>query len=166
MKIDGAKAGVYEAIVVFPRGERSFVFKLKAVNPSDYNKVCPEPTPPNKTVPSPTGPRVVPHFDDKTYKQALFVWGSAQLNWMYIQTIKETPGLEWEKVNIDDPATFQHWQEELREFGLSVPEVNHLYEKMREVNGLSQAKLEEERERFLTASQEASNEQSSPKVEA
>jgi hypothetical protein len=147
MKLKGETAGVYETVVAFPRDGKTFVFKVKAVSdPSEYEKVSPRPVPPMKTLP---GNRVVPHFDDKGYKQAMNKWAANQLNWIHIKTLAETDGLEWEKVKLEDPETYTLWTEELREFGLSTVEMNHLYGKIQEVNALSDAKLEEAREGFL-----------------
>lgn len=155
MKINGEKAGLYETVVVIPRGDKRIVFKLKAVEkPDDYEKVCPRPIPPNKTIPGGPKGRIVPNFDDPGYKEQFRAWVSGQYNWIYIQTLRETEGLVWEQVKLDDPATFDKWQDELIEFGLSSPEANILFDRIREVNGLSEAKLEQERERFLSEQQQ------------
>lgn len=150
MKLNGEKAGVYETTVVFPRDGKMIVFKLRAVDdPAEYAKIAPRPTVPTKTIP---GGKVVPHFEDKSYKKALSAWIDNQYAWIYIKTLTPTEGLEWEKVKLEDPSTYALWSEELTEFGLATVELNHLFQKIQEVNALSDSKLEEARERFLLES--------------
>lgn len=162
MKIHGKKPGVFTDVVAFPLGEGGHnvvVFKLVPPDDlNDYEKQWPAPKPPMKTEP---GKKPVPYLEDKNYKIEMSQWIGRKYDWIYVTTLRNTPGLEWEKVKLADIMTYTHWQSELMELGLTVPMWNHLYSRILAVNGLDDAKLAQAREDFLKEEAEARRTQSS-----
>lgn len=148
MKIAGRNPGVYEDVVAFPRPDGDFIFKLKAVKDfSVFDSLCPEPEPPKINYPD--GRKGV-DLEDPSYKIMIAQRNEMRWWWLHIQTLAETPGLTWEKINLKNPATFPLFMEELKESGFLDVEIIYLCNKIKEVNSLSDAKLEDAKNRFLS----------------
>lgn len=147
MKIKGKKPGRNETFVVIPRQDGDFVFKLNAVpNYNGFEELCPEPVPPLITRP---GQDPTPDTTDLGYLQQRKVHGEKRYAWLFLQTIKETEGLEWETVDYNNPNTWLNVEQEILDSGFNQNEYNYLLSKVIEVNSLSEAMLNEARARFL-----------------
>lgn len=124
------------------------VFKCKAVNSmKEFEKLCPEPTPP-KTMKRSTG-RFEANEDDPAFKQALQEHGQKRLAFMILKSLEATPGLEWDKVDLATHSTWTHWENELRDAGITDVEINRITLGVMRANALDDTKLEEARKRFL-----------------
>lgn len=155
MKLNGKQPGVNIEQIFLPRGNETLVFHAKAIDSFDeFEKLCPPPEPPAKIL---KGGEKISNPEDPEYKKSMDNYGAKRLGYMVIKGLLETPGLEWEKVKLDDHTTWQKFREELRESGLSDTEVNRLVAGVMKANSLSEIAIEEARRRFL-ASQQAQNE--------
>ncbi len=113
----------------------------------DFEEILAKPLPPNKIVP---GGQRLQEFDDPNYKLAVSAWAGKRLHYQVLKSLSGTEGLEWAKVKMDDPETWHLWEDELSSvFGVGVKD--RIYGKYAEANLLSEAVLEEARERFLAS---------------
>jgi len=158
MKIQGKKIeGANEVIIVIPRGSNAdIVLKAQAVLDMDpFDSMCPPPEPPRKTLP---GGKEVKNLKDASYLKSLDNHAVKRLNWIVLTSLEATEGIEWEKIDLSDPTTWNNFEEEMKEAGFSNVEVNRIVAACIEVNALNEEKIQEARERFLLASQEQDEE--------
>lgn len=148
MKINGKnipKRGI--EVAVFPRKEGDIVFKAKPVDSfDDFEKLCPRPLPPKKLFP---GGQMVEDVESADFKKALYVYAEKRSNWMIMQSLSATEGLEWETVNMSDSETWKNYIKELEDIGLSTVEMNMLFTIIQTACGLTQDKIDEATDRFL-----------------
>jgi hypothetical protein len=143
-KIEGSNTET----IVLPRGDDKPPIVLIAqaiLDDSSFNKLCPLPQPPKFTKP---GNIVVQNTEDKTYKQQVQVYAQKRVAWMIIESLKMTPGLQWETVRLEDSETWLNVHEELA-LGFNAAEINYIIGKITAVNGLNEAKLEAARKEFF-----------------
>lgn len=152
MKLFGKKPKPSEDVVVFPRsGQDPIVFQLKSVqNTEEFETICPRPTP--GMIMKPGGEKEE-DVSNPTFQNQLKDWNRKATFWMFLWCIKETPGLEWEKVKYTDPETWQFYREELGEILLKA-EVSYLENKVWDILGVNEEKLEEAKKRFLASQAE------------
>jgi len=153
MRIKGKRIGAPKPRpCVIERDGEDFVFIVNAVlDYKEFEKLCPIPSPPKVMKP---GGGVSEDSNNPKYAEALTKYGEKKTNWLMINAIKDTEGLEWEKVILDDPTTWEHFREELSEGGLTEGELAFLINDVYLVNSLDESKMSEARERFMR-SQEA-----------
>jgi hypothetical protein len=150
MKYNGKKlSGPNVAELILPRGsDEVIVIKAQAVlDYSEFDKVCPQPEPPIKIL---RGGGRSPDFDNPSFIQDMGHWGNRKTSWMVLQSLKATEGLEWEIVELADPNTWGKWTIELQEAGFSEIERQRILNLVMDANALSEKKLEEAREGFLS----------------
>src|SRR5216684_11348 len=119
MKIKGRSIkGPNRDFVVIPRpkgpdGEnQDIVFEAEAVlDYGDFEKLCPVPMPPIVTRP---GNIQSENVEDPDYKKKLAQHNRQRYDWMVLQSLQITEGLEWEQVKADDPETWSNYEAELR----------------------------------------------------
>ena len=157
MKMNGKKLnGPATEPVVIPRRDGDMVFLAKCVTSyDDFNKLCPKPEPP--VVTKPGGAKAF-DVEDKDYKKAVDNWATQCTDWMILQSLRDTPNLEWETVEYNNPSTWGNFRKELTDSGMSLPEINAIVQATINVNGLNGKLIEEATNRFL-ASQRAAAEQ-------
>jgi hypothetical protein len=80
--------------------------------------------------------------------------------------LSATPGLEWELVDLENPDTWERYQEELQQCNFSDIEMTRIIEGVMTANGLNQAVLEEAEKRFLAGQALVQDSQSSPNTES
>lgn len=132
--------------VVFPRAEGDLVFVCQAVfDYSEFEALCPEPKVPEEIRP---GGIKAPNPKSPKYEAAVLEHSQKQQDWMMIQSLSATPGIEWEDVKLEDPETWNQWRPELSK-ALALGELLKLQTAIIEVNALSDTKMNEARERFL-----------------
>jgi len=140
--IDGPK----EKVVVIPRDGTDIVFKAKAVlDYSDYEKICPMPTPPE--VIKPGGEKSL-DVEDADYIKALDKWARNKSRWMILKSLSASPGLEWETVDMSKPDTWENYHTELQS-AFSSGEIARILGIVTEACGLNQDKIDEATKRFL-----------------
>jgi hypothetical protein len=134
-------------VVVFPRQSGDLVFTVKAViNDDDFEKLCPRPVPPTRLLP---GNIHQINVEDPKYKEAMHAHATQRINWLYIQSLSATEGLEWETVDPANPNTWVNYTKELIESGMTIYEIKRLLEAVMSVNGLNSARIEEATKAFL-----------------
>lgn len=158
MKYKGEK--VYnpnKEIVVIPRPDgEDFVFVAKALLDMDeFDTLCSPPTPPS--VITKGGERQF-DFKNHDFLQQSQVHAKKRMDYMVIQSLKETKELEWEKVKFSDPNTWHYWREELKEAGFNHYEIQRIENTVYTANSLNERKIEEARANFLRRQEATQNE--------
>lgn len=148
MKLHGRKLNKPDfEVCVIPRAGSDLVFKAQPVMDFDaFNKLCPMPTPPSITRP---GGVTSQDVEDPEYKVALDAWAANRTDWMIIQSLNATEGIEWEGVNNSDPSTWKNFRTEFETSGLTAVEINAVINAVIEACGLNSKKIEEATKRFL-----------------
>jgi hypothetical protein len=148
MLLNGKKPGLNVETIVLPRGDdEPIVFTAKAVlDMSQFERLCKEPTPP--VVVKRTGERVEDEKDPK-YLKALDEYGRRRIAFMVLKSLEDTEGLEWETVNMGDPATWNNYEKEFQEAGISTIEINRIISGVLTANCLNENRLKEARDHFL-----------------
>lgn len=111
-----------------------------------YEKLHPMPLP--RMIQKP-GQTPTPHLDDPKFKAETEKWYGTRMLWMYLKSLEATPGLQWEKVKMDDPSTYNLFRAELKSAGFNAIEVNMIVNGCLAANSLDDDKLEQARARFL-----------------
>lgn len=142
--------GLREVIEVIPLNgvDIGFIFKA-VVNEEFFEKVSPEPQPPKQKNVK-TG-QTLPNFTDPTYLKAQSEWGTRKTNWMFLESMKDTPDFEWETVVLNDPGTWHNWVKELEDSGFGQVDIQRLLNAFARAQGLDERMVEEARKRFLTS---------------
>lgn len=144
-------------VVVFVRGDKQLVFKCAPVlDFEDFDNLCPRPNPPMVIKKGETVS--VPDIDNADYKKAIFAWVTVQTDWMCLQSLKATPEVEWETVDVSDSVTFKNWRTEMKAAGFSILEVTLIVEAVTTASGLNQAKMDDARKAFLAGAAQAAKE--------
>ena len=149
MKINGRKLDPIVEVLVIPRQDGDIVFKAQPVTDyTDFNALCPEPKPPmikhRDNVDR-------PDFDDPVYKAALDDFATKRTNWLILQSLRATDGLEWETVNYNDPSTWDGYKTELEKSGLNTADTSRIMTLVISANGLDQKKIDEATKAFLAS---------------
>jgi hypothetical protein len=158
MKLNGKKIeGPNIELIFIPRADKEpIVLKAQAVTDYEaFKKLCPEPKPPKAMKP---GRIIVQNTEDPEYKKAMEEHSKKRLEYMILQSLSVTEGLEWETVNLGDASTWGNYEAELRASGFSDIEIQRIVMSVLSANGLDDAKVEQARNRFL-ASQRGEDEQ-------
>lgn len=157
MRIAGKKIeGPNVEMLVIPRtntkGEQNdIVFYAQAVlDMSEFDKMIPTPEP--KTAQYPDGTKKL-LTDDPDFVKAQNDWGKRRFQYIMLKSLEATPDLEFETVKINDPATWDNWETEVKEAGFSDFEISRIRTVVMEANALSEARLQEARDRFLATVQ-------------
>jgi hypothetical protein len=164
MKIQGQKvvAPPKEEIVVIPRDGGDLIFKACMIESyEDFDKLCPRPEPPSKMI---KGGKQQSFPDDPKYLERLHKWAANRAHWMFIKSL-EPSEIEWETVDLSNPDTWENYQTEMEESGLSQIEQIRVMQIIQDANGLNQSKIDEATERFLAGQQEQVESESSQKDE-
>lgn len=152
MKINGKKVELFTEVVVLPRGEKpedALVFKCKPVLNKDYDnfkKLCPVPTPP---MAQRRGEEPFLDITDPEYREALRTYSTRKYNYMVLMSISATDGLEWSKVDMGKPETWDELENELKEV-LTLPEFGRVMQAMNAANGLDDEKIRKAKDRFMS----------------
>lgn len=156
MKLNGKTVHVPGiAYAVVPRPENvggDIVFTCNSVlNYDECDALNPEPTPPwLKHVSGPSKQ----DYDDKEYIAARGVWATRRQSWMVLKSLQGTPNLEWEMVDLGDASTWGKYTEELEKCGFAPMEISRIIDAVYEACGLSQKKINEAMERFLSGARD------------
>lgn len=152
MKLGGKKIeGANYEYVVLPRPGGQLVFKAQAVlDMKRFDEMCPEPEAPSVMKP---GGVKYKNIADPVYLESLKRRTQMRINWMVLQSLSATEGLEWETVDMSNPDTFQNYEKELVDAGLTQSERNRIVNAVLSANGLDESKIEEARQSFLASLQ-------------
>lgn len=151
MKFNGRKLAPRTSTVVLPRPDGDLVIKAAAVlNYDDFDKLCPQPEPPSTMRP---GGAITQNPEDPKYREAVNQWSARRIHWMVLTSLQATPDIEWETVDMADPATWENYEKEMAESGLSPVEINAIVECVTEACGLNQSKIDEATKAFLAGAE-------------
>jgi len=148
MRIKGKKiTGANREIIAIPRGDGDdIVFIAEAVlDHKPFDKLCPVPKPRLKKIDG----EDVPDFKDKNYNAKIVKYSEKKTAWLILTSLKATPELEWEQVDLDDPSTWLLFRQELNSSGFSDLEVNRIINGSLTAQGLNEARIEQARDSFL-----------------
>lgn len=163
MKLNGVKVkSAYEEVVVFPRtGGPNLVFKARAIYDFEaFEKLCPPPEAPLIQFAGQDKP--TQNVEDVNYLERFQKWAELKSHWMVLQSLRATPGLEWETVDYGDHTTWKNYQKEMSDAGLTPAEQARIVLIVSLVNGLDQSKIDEATESFLVAQAAREEFESSP----
>lgn len=149
MKLQGkTTAGSNIQVIVIPRGEDSqFIFKAApVVDYTAFDAICPRPNPPVTTR---AGGQSFQNVHDKQYVEELNRWGTYKTHWLVLESLKATPELVWDTVIPDDPTTWKNYATELKDFGLTEPEISRIIQLVCDACGLNQDKIDAATKSFL-----------------
>lgn len=147
MKIGGVDPRTLpvEEVLVLPRGDKCIVFRARGVDDMDkFQALCPEPKAPGKL----TKDGWVPDFADESYQSVLAEYQRRRLAYIVVHSLIPSE-IEWDTVQLDNPATWVNWESDLKNGGLSQMECNRVLALVLEANCLDEAKLKKAREVFL-----------------
>lgn len=135
-------------IIAIPRADSDdIIFIAQAVlDYENFNALCPQPKPGVKLM---KGGEKQLDFENPTYKAELAAFSGRRYSWMVLESLKSSPGLEWETVDYSDPTTWKNFEKELKDSGFSDIEVNRILKGVSDANCLNEDKVEEARKRFL-----------------
>lgn len=153
MKMNGKILEPIIEVMVIPRQTGDLVFKAKPVNDYDiFDKLCPVPKPPMVLR---KGESIqTPDLDDDEYKEAVKQYNDRRVNWMMLESLKATDGLEWSTVNYNDPTTWDNYKKELVESGLTAADAIRIFNLVIDACGLNQKKIDEATKAFLASQAE------------
>lgn len=153
MKINGVKIeGPNIETIVIPRGddpENALVFKAQSVlDFEEFDAICPRPEPPIKLL---RGGKQQPDREAPTFKEAQQIWASRRFAWTILKSLEATPELEWETVDCNKPETWGNYEQELRDAGFNLAELNMIIDGVMTANSMNTEKLDKAREAFLAS---------------
>jgi hypothetical protein len=148
MKINGESFnGPNEALIVLVRNGNPVPFKARAcLDFTRFDALCVKPMPKKITK---VGGQQEYLFGDPTYLQAIDQYGKLKTAYVILESLKATPGLEFETVRDDNPSTWMNWRKEFEAAFFTEQEINRVIGCVWEANGIDEDKLEEARKRFL-----------------
>lgn len=155
MRIGGIEVnGPPEGLLVLERPTYMIPIKTQAVMSLDeFERKCVEPKPPVKTTKSGD----VLNFLDKGYISQKVNHARQKSAWIVIKTL-EPSKIEWPSVDMEKPNTWVKYQDDLRNAGFSVFEINRIIALVEETNCLDESKLKWAREVFLQGQQQLQDE--------
>ena len=140
--------------VVIPRGDSNIVFIAKPVTSLDgFDAVAIEPKPPLITYPESTGKPPENDFSDPNYIKRLNDYVTARYYWMVLTSLKDSPDIEWETIDMSKPDTFKNFETELVSSQFLPAEINAIRGAVSRVNALDDRQLDEARKSFLASQQ-------------
>ncbi len=157
MKIKGQKIeGRNIEICIIPRGGETpdVIFKCGAVlDITDFEKLCPPPVVKTKMM---KGGKKVDDVDSPVYKKASDEHSKKRITYIILRSLEDTEGLEWETVKIDDPSTWDNYEQELKDSGFTNIEVMRIINAVMSANCLNDQLIEKARANFLLSQEQAS----------
>lgn len=157
MKFAGIELkGAYSTFLVIPKGLVDVVFTVTAVyDRRPFEELCPKPKPPNVRLPNQK--EASPDFTNADYLKAINDWQDKRHVWLCLKSLEDTEELVWDRVDINNPDTYDQWEEELIEAGFTYTERVMLQNKILEVCGLSVDHIEKATDDFLASRQAQQN---------
>jgi hypothetical protein len=149
MKINGKKVSeANELVVVIPRhNQDDLIFRFRAVLDVDaFHKLVKMPEAPIVY----RGAEPERDMEHPAYVSAVQDYVMKHTNYVFLVSLMSgSPHIEFETVNIEDPATWDNFRTEMRQAGLTTAEINTLVRAAREVNGVDPEKIKDATKSFL-----------------
>jgi len=105
-------------------------------------------------------------MEDKDYIKEVTDWSEMRSNWMFMQALSVTEGLEYDILDENDPKSWLRFDEEFKNAGFSLPVIERIKMLCFEASGLNQALIDEATERFLAGQAQESKAETSPDSES
>jgi len=157
MKIGERILGPQVRVLAIPRQDGNIVFKAKAIlDYKAFDALIPRPMPPNIMMKGDT--EFKPNFKDPKYLADLEKYSELKRDWMFIESLSVTPDLVWEKVKLEDKATWGLWAEEFIDAGFTPNEINRIIGLIIDANGMDQTLIDEATKAFLAGQAETPKE--------
>jgi len=138
--------------VVIPRGDDRIVFLAKPVlSLEPFNKLCKEPKPPKRTYPEGLNKAPDLDFTDETYLKNLTDFYIKRNAWIILTSLRDSPDIEWETVDMSNPDTYLNFEKELTDSQFLPAEINKITEAVYLVNALDDRQLDEAKKYFLAS---------------
>lgn len=142
-------------VVVIPRkGDlKDLIFTAVRIDSYDaFDALCPRPEPP--TIRRPGDAKGTVDVEDQDFTKELTEWSSRRFDWMVITSlVNGTPDMELEQVDLQNPETWEKFQDELTEAGFSSLEVTKIVRCAITANGLDRDAIEQATESFLAGTE-------------
>lgn len=133
---------------VIPHGEQELPFKLQSL--ASFEEF-------DKMVPAPVAPKILrpggvesTDYSDVDYQKAIEERASKRLTWLYLKVL-EPSKLEFDKVRVEDPETYQYFDEEFTNIGISKMFVSELKQACIDVCGFNPELIKQATDRFLAS---------------
>lgn len=163
MKLKGKKLEPEIQTIVIPRQGDNLVFRAQSVlDYESFEKICPHPQPPVRMLPG--GIESV-NTEDPQYDKDLDEWATMKWDWMMLKSLEATEGLEWDTVDMSNPATYSNYKSEMSDAGITPNEIASLQALVTDACGLNQRKIEQATKAFLAGQGQEQSEKSSPTIE-
>lgn len=137
-------------IIPIPRPNGDIIFKARVADMDTFDKMYPLPQPFYRVLP---GGKQEIDFANPEYQKAVEKHTKMRNNWLILDSLSITPDLQWEKVDMKNPETWDNYMDELKE-SFTPSEVNHILAGIYRANVLDEKRIEEARQRFLASQQE------------
>lgn len=115
-----------------------------------FNKICPEPSVPMVLV---KGEKKA-NTADETYQLQVRRLHAKRIAYLCLKSL-EPSNIEWDTVNMDDSDTFEKFEDDLRNAGMTEVEIQKVIQLCVSANSLDEEKLKKARESFLRGQREA-----------
>lgn len=135
---------IKECTIIYNKKAMKFCFKA-VLNFDEMDAICPEP---KALYMSGREDGKTRDTDDPDYIKKREAWARWRMEWMFLESISVTEGLEWETVDRNNPETWGNYTIELGHF-LTDIQIGALLNTMLAVNTLTQATMDEAEEHFL-----------------
>jgi len=148
-------------LLVLPREDGPIAFWAEPADLEDFFKLCPFPAPPGKLVPNQGW---VPDPEDKGYQSVVASHAAQRTAYTIVFSLKPS-NIEWDAVNLDNPKTWDNWNNDLTNAQFTDAEIDRIVQLVVDANGLNEAKLQRAREDFLAGRAQMQNPISFPSTE-
>jgi hypothetical protein len=139
-----------EEVLVLPRGEQQIVFRATGLKDMEgFKKLSPEPVAPVKL----TKQGKVADTEDKGYQEVLENYNKRRIAYIVVSSLQPSE-IEWDTVELSNPATWTNWETDLKSAGFSDIECSRVLALVLEANCLDETKLRKARELFLRGTPE------------
>lgn len=142
--ITGELAELNEEVLVLPRRKTQIVITARAIpNMTDFEKRVPLPKPKKNFH---KGKGWIEDLEDTVYVNDMEKYTKIRVAYFVVDSLQD---VEWEKVDIEKPATWVNWEDDLKEAGFTQHECNLVLQLCFQVNQLDETKLEQARSLFV-----------------
>lgn len=161
-ELAGDLAQLNEEILVLSRKEGQIVLTARAIaDMEDFTSRVNEPKPRRVFR---KGKGWGDDTDHPDYQVELNRYGGLKMAWIVLKSL-EPSQIEWDTVNMKQPASWENWEKDLKANGFTQHECNLVLGLVLSANQLSEAKLERARELFVLGQEEELADSSSQNTE-
>jgi len=161
-ELAGELTELNEEVLVLSRKKSQIILTARAIaDMEEFTSRVNEPKPPRVFR---KGKGWSDHTDHPNYQEELNHYGGLKMAWLVLKSL-EPSQIEWDTVNMEQPATWENWEKDLKANGFTQHECNLVLGLVVSVNQLSEAKLEKARELFVHGQEAEAADSSSQNTE-